>query len=993
MKRLTKRILFVLMIVFALVGFTGCAIAATPYETDGSTLADYENLPLSGVLKVDISTTNSAYADVYELFNDKLETDFSVDNSIIMNTTVVKGYFVPTSGGSQIEITGYAEMTVAESGYIEGNLIFPYSGLESNTTYEFNFWFDIYVKADASSTSCDLHTSLGSTDSPQSASGTYTTVHVCHGITFDKKLDSNFTGGALTTGNYVLTEDITLTDDISVENGEVVNICLNGHAIYNDGFRPDNTINGTLMICDCSDVERYWKRVTSTYTVYQEVAKEEAEFTSKGGLISSRTVDNSRFGRLFGVSSTGSITFDGVNFIGIYSTSGAQLSVQDNGTLNIKNCVVMGNDSIVSKQDNTFISVAYNGNCYITDTVFSDNESLNIIKVYSDKLRFGSNVIIKDNYVDMSDKSKNEIGLTVVAKTVSFDDDAKNNNICVAVWDNVNISTNTMVPFTKPSSKDLSSFFRISDYDYESGATSLRNYITKYSGESEQAFYIKNKKVGENSYQVYVARKYKVIYKIVEFGITIVDDNKYFVGDEVKIKSHGVINGKFVHYWVDFASNIYEQDETIKFGVYNNLELIAIMWPATLNFSPEKNAFVFEQDKDIVYSGIDKKYYSYDAKANLLTLKNGFSYDCYDQLALILDGINVKIEGNVSLSSTDKAFTFANGTMIGNGTLNIQGKADFDNAVINGPTIIATSDTYEAVENDYDLQLISGKIICKNTSTTPYPAFEQHTGTVGNFLVYYKNGNNLVLSELVKTTSHASDDVQASGYESGGIFTPETYVELHPLKLITKPTKHNNYTIVTSPQATSYEWYKVVNELTPITTDDMDYGVYEDYAPVDGKLPCPEMGLIAIKQSVYDTAKKIQITTELNLYDGLTGELASRTKQGDKYIYIFDIMEGIIDVPAIYFYTEEVTEIDLADIQLLKDIELVEITTEGTFTPSEEGDYYCIARLNYGYADSSRDYSIRIVPTAIEGNLFKSISLISLAIGASYIITRKKDNE
>ena len=72
--------------------------------------------------------------------------------------------------------------------------------------------------------------------------------HTCNGVTYDKPLDSSFTGGDLTSGNYYLTEDITLASIIQINAGSDVKICLNGKSI--SGHYVEN--RGTLTLNNCN---------------------------------------------------------------------------------------------------------------------------------------------------------------------------------------------------------------------------------------------------------------------------------------------------------------------------------------------------------------------------------------------------------------------------------------------------------------------------------------------------------------------------------------------------------------------------------------------------------------------------------------------------------------------------------------------------------------------------------------------------------------------
>ncbi len=76
--------------------------------------------------------------------------------------------------------------------------------------------------------------------------------------------DQAFSCGTLTTGNYVLTSDVTLTGDVFVVEDSNVKICLNGHTIKFDGAYSFKTVYHTynedkipsLTIMDCNSTNR-----------------------------------------------------------------------------------------------------------------------------------------------------------------------------------------------------------------------------------------------------------------------------------------------------------------------------------------------------------------------------------------------------------------------------------------------------------------------------------------------------------------------------------------------------------------------------------------------------------------------------------------------------------------------------------------------------------------------------------------------------------------
>ena len=75
--------------------------------------------------------------------------------------------------------------------------------------------------------------------------------HICNGVTYSNRLDSTFTGGTLASGNYYLTENLTLTSEIRIDRNSIVKICLNGHSITQTANAGIFANNGTLDVIDC----------------------------------------------------------------------------------------------------------------------------------------------------------------------------------------------------------------------------------------------------------------------------------------------------------------------------------------------------------------------------------------------------------------------------------------------------------------------------------------------------------------------------------------------------------------------------------------------------------------------------------------------------------------------------------------------------------------------------------------------------------------------
>ena len=95
--------------------------------------------------------------------------------------------------------------------------------------------------------------------------------HTCDGVTYDIPLDSSFTGGTLASGNYYLTEGITLSKKIEINAGSDVKICLNGKSINTEdvtGF--DYTIRnyGTLTLNNCDTANGIINTYSFTFLCY-----------------------------------------------------------------------------------------------------------------------------------------------------------------------------------------------------------------------------------------------------------------------------------------------------------------------------------------------------------------------------------------------------------------------------------------------------------------------------------------------------------------------------------------------------------------------------------------------------------------------------------------------------------------------------------------------------------------------------------------------------
>ncbi|UKI15694.1 MAG: hypothetical protein L6V87_08155 [Ruminococcus sp.] len=95
--------------------------------------------------------------------------------------------------------------------------------------------------------------------------------HTCDGVTYDKPLDSSFTGGTLASGNYYLTEGITLAKKIEINADSNVKICLNGNSINTEDVTGYGyTINnyGTLTLNNCDTANGIINTYSFTFLCY-----------------------------------------------------------------------------------------------------------------------------------------------------------------------------------------------------------------------------------------------------------------------------------------------------------------------------------------------------------------------------------------------------------------------------------------------------------------------------------------------------------------------------------------------------------------------------------------------------------------------------------------------------------------------------------------------------------------------------------------------------
>ena len=185
--------------------------------------------------------------------------------------------------------------------------------------------------------------------------------HICNGVTYSNRLDSTFTGGTLASGNYYLTENLTLTSEIRVDRNSIVKICLNGHSITQTANAGIFANNGTLDVIDCMAAGKLsgGKGCTSTQAggcIYNSGTMTISGITMDGnsaphgGAVSNygdmqitncTITNNSANGDGGGISNSGTLTVTNTKITGNNAVNGGGISTI--GKLTLNNVTVTGN--------------------------------------------------------------------------------------------------------------------------------------------------------------------------------------------------------------------------------------------------------------------------------------------------------------------------------------------------------------------------------------------------------------------------------------------------------------------------------------------------------------------------------------------------------------------------------------------------------------------------------------------------------------------------
>ncbi len=185
--------------------------------------------------------------------------------------------------------------------------------------------------------------------------------HICNGVTYSNRLDSTFKGGTLASGNYYLTENLTLTSEIRIDRNSIVKICLNGHSITQTANAGIFANNGTLDVIDCMAAGKLsgGKGCTSTQAggcIYNSGTMKISGITMDGnsaphgGAVSNygdmqitncTITNNSANGDGGGINNAGTLTVTNTEITGNNAVNGGGISTI--GKLTLNNVTVTGN--------------------------------------------------------------------------------------------------------------------------------------------------------------------------------------------------------------------------------------------------------------------------------------------------------------------------------------------------------------------------------------------------------------------------------------------------------------------------------------------------------------------------------------------------------------------------------------------------------------------------------------------------------------------------
>ena len=275
--------------------------------------------------------------------------------------------------------------------------------------------------------------------------------HTCNGVTYDKPLDSTFTGGTLASGNYYLTENLTLTSEIRIDRNSIVKICLNGHSITQTANAGIFANNGSLDVIDCMAAGKLsgGKGCTSTQA---------------GGCIYN----------------SGTMTISGITMDGNSAPHGGAAS--NSGDMQITNCTIANNSA---NGDGGGISNA--GSLTVTNTKITNNNAVNgggistigkltlsNVTVTGNTADYGSgirtnaspDVTVSGDIIIMDNSAGKYPDMLLNSSKLAVDISGLSANSYISVSANPAPTSNAPVSITGANNADYSGYFHNDNPDY-----------------------------------------------------------------------------------------------------------------------------------------------------------------------------------------------------------------------------------------------------------------------------------------------------------------------------------------------------------------------------------------------------------------------------------------------------------------------------------------------------------------------------------------------
>ena len=275
--------------------------------------------------------------------------------------------------------------------------------------------------------------------------------HICNGVTYSNRLDNTFTGGTLASGNYYLTENLTLTSEIRVDRNSTVKICLNGHSITQTANAGIFANNGSLDVIDCMAAGKLsgGKGCTSTQAGG-------CIYNSGTMTISGITMDGNSAPHGGAVSNYGDMQITNCT-IANNSANGDGGGISNSGTLTVTNTKITGNNAVNGGGISTIGKLTLNN---VTVTGNTADYGSGIRTNASPDVTVSGDIIIRDNsagkYPDM----------LLNSSKLAIDISGLSANSYISVSANPAPTSTAPVSLTGANNADYSGYFHNDNPDY-----------------------------------------------------------------------------------------------------------------------------------------------------------------------------------------------------------------------------------------------------------------------------------------------------------------------------------------------------------------------------------------------------------------------------------------------------------------------------------------------------------------------------------------------